>query len=161
MLLQIERFFISISTKINWGSAICLMGMVLLTTFDVVLRIFGSTIPGTYEIIGLLGAIVISFSLAYTSVEKGHIAVEFLVQKFSKRTGAIINLINSFISIFLWSIISYQSFIYANELRISGEVSMTIQMPTYPFVYGIGIGCFFLIPVLIFEGINAFKEIRE
>jgi len=37
---------------------------------------------------------------------------------------------------------------YAGKLRQLGEVSMTLQMPIHPFVYGISIGCGLLTLVL-------------
>ncbi|NLC70794.1 MAG: hypothetical protein GX751_05480, partial [Desulfuromonadaceae bacterium] len=68
---RIEKQINSFAITVNWVSALAILVMMLLTTLDVVLRLFKSSIPGTYEIIGLLGALVSSFALGYTSVEKG------------------------------------------------------------------------------------------
>ena len=38
---------------------------------------------------------------------------------------------------------------YAADLQAFGEVSMTLQMPVYPFVYGIAVGCWLLVLVLV------------
>jgi len=150
-MIRIEKIINSLSIKANRIAAASIVAMMLLTTADVILRLFRHPIPGTYEVVGLLGSLVISFSLAYTSIEKGHIAVEFLVQKFSEKAQGVIGAVNALISSTFFGIVSYQSFIYATELMESGEVSLTLQMPTYPFVYGISIGCTFLCIVLIFE----------
>ena len=115
--------------------------MMLLTSADVILRLFRHPIPGTYEVVGLLGAVVISFSLAYTSVERGHIAVEFLFQKFPKKVRFFISAINDFLCLFLFELLTWQTILMASNLKQSGEVSMTLQMPIYPFVFGISIGC--------------------
>jgi len=70
----------------NIIAGIAVIAMMLLSTADVVLRRFGKPIPGTYELVGFLGTIVVSFALGFTSLEKGHIAVELLVSKLPLRT---------------------------------------------------------------------------
>jgi TRAP-type C4-dicarboxylate transport system permease small subunit len=117
--------------------------MMLLTCADVVLRYLRRPIPGTYEMVGLLGAVFVSFALAQTSIEKGHIAVEFLVQRLSPGVQVAVDAVNALICTGLFAIISWQSFLYAGKLRRLGEVSMTLQMPIYPFVYGSpsGVAC--------------------
>jgi TRAP-type C4-dicarboxylate transport system permease small subunit len=41
----------------------------------------------------------------------------------------------------LFIIISVNLFSVAAELRASGEVSPTIQLPAYPFAYGVAVCC--------------------
>ncbi len=156
-MFRLEKFLLSLSNKFNWIAAAAIVGMMLLTTMDVILRFFRMPVPGTYEIVGLLGAVAISFSLAYTSIEKGHIAVEFLVRKFSEKTQIIIDIINNFIASIFFGIVSWRSAFYAMELLRSGEVSSTLQMPTYPFVFGVAIGCGLLALVLMIETWKSFK----
>ncbi|OPX38483.1 MAG: hypothetical protein B1H13_11265 [Desulfobacteraceae bacterium 4484_190.3] len=131
--------------------------MMILTSADVVLRLFRHPIPGAYEIVGLLGAVVIAFSLAYTSAERGHIAVEFLVRKFPRKAQSFIAIANNLIGAALFGLIAWQSILYASDLKQSGEVSMTIQMPVYPFVYGIAFGCGLLCLLLLTESFKSLK----
>ncbi len=133
--------------------------MMLLTSADVILRIFRHPIPGTYEMVGLLGAIAISFSLAYTSVEKGHIAVEFLFQKFPKKVRFFISAINDFLCLFLFGLLTWQTILLASDLMQSGEVSMTLQMPIYPYVFGISIGCGLLSLVLLKDFLKSVSRV--
>ena len=160
-MFRFERLIYLMSNRLNWVAAGAIVAMMLLTSADVILRLFRHPIPGTYEIVGLLGAVVISFSLAYTSVEKGHIAVEFLVQRLPRNVQAFIEAINNFLGIFLFGVIAWQSILYAADLRQTGEVSMTVQMPTYPFVYGIALGCGLLCLVLIVDFFKSLKRIGE
>lgn len=138
---KFEKKFSSITRAFNWAAMASVTAMMLLTCADVIMRCFRRPIPGTYEIVGLLGAMFVSFSLAHTSMERGHIAVDFLVQKLSQKTCRIIDFINSFISAILFGLIAWQSFLYAGDLQTAGEVSMTLQLPLYPFVYGVALGC--------------------
>ncbi len=154
--LKINRRINSVSVFLNWMSAAALMAMMLLTCTDVVLRFFRHPIPGTYEMVGFLGAIVVSFSLAHTSLARGHIAVDFLVTKLSKSAQLHVDRINSAICAVLFSFVSWQSMIFAMETRKTGEVSMTLQMPIYPFIFGVAAGSSLLCIVLVLRIILSF-----
>lgn len=132
--------------------------MMMLSATDVFLRLFGKPIPGAYEMVGFLGTIVVSFALAYTSIEKGHIAVEILVGRFSLRAQFAIETVTNFISFMLFGLITWQSFIYALDIRKSGEVSMTLQMPVYPFLLAMAIGFGLLCILLIADFIKSLQR---
>jgi len=125
--------------------------MMMLTCADVVLRLFRQPIPGTYEIVGFLGTVVASFSLAYTSIEKGHIAVEILVDGLPERAQAFFEALSALIGTSLFGLLTWQSSLYAADLKLSGEVSLTLEIPTYLFVYGVAAGCGMLTLVLFVE----------
>ena len=132
--------------------------MMLLSTADVVLRLFGKPIPGTYELVGFLGTVVVSFALAFTSMEKGHIAVEILVEKLPQRAQLAIEALCNLIGALLFGVIAYQAILYALDFRKSGEVSATLQMPAYPFIFGIAIGCALLCLLLIADFIKSLQR---
>jgi TRAP-type C4-dicarboxylate transport system permease small subunit len=156
---RLGRWIDAIGGKFNYVACAAVVVMMLLTCADVILRLFGHPILGTYEMIGFTGAVVISFALAYTSLEKGHIAVELLVDRLPKRLQVFINGLNSLIGAALFSLITWQSFLYAGDLRGSGEVSLTLQIPTYPFVYGISLGCGLLCLVLLVDSSRSFIKV--
>ncbi|BBO66843.1 C4-dicarboxylate ABC transporter permease [Desulfosarcina alkanivorans] len=145
---RIERLVGRLASFFNGIAAAAVVGMMALTCLDVVLRFFRHPIPGTYEIVGMLGAVFVSFSLARTSVDHGHIAVDFLVQRFPKRLQHAVEAINAGICALLFTVLGRQCLLYSRDLKASGEVSMTLQMPIHPFVLGIAIGCAMLSVVL-------------
>jgi len=154
-VLQLEKQLHPPARWFNWIAAIAVTAMMLLTCADVLLRILRCPIPGTYEIVGLLGATFVSFSLAHTTTERGHIAVDFLVRKLSPMMQTLIDCINSIICALLFAVITWQSILYALDLKNSGEVSMTLQMPIHPFVFGIALGCGMLSLVLFFRSVES------
>jgi TRAP-type C4-dicarboxylate transport system permease small subunit len=129
------------------GAAI--VAMMLLTFADVVLRLFRLPIPGTYELVSFFSAVSVSFAMAHTCVEKGHIAVSVLVQLLPARGQALIDTLTSALSLLLFGLISWRSILYGENLRQAGEVSMTLQLPFYPFVYGIGLSAAVVCLVLL------------
>lgn len=160
-MIRFEKYIRSIANKLNWIAAIAVVLMMLLTSADVILRLAIEPIPGVYEIVGLLGCVVISFSMGYTSTEKGHIAVEFLVQKMPESVQDIVNALNNVLAILIFGLITWQSILYATNLKHSGEVSLTLQMPIFPFVYGISIGCGLLCLVLAADFCQSMRRIMK
>jgi TRAP-type C4-dicarboxylate transport system permease small subunit len=153
-----EKQILSTAGLFNWLAAGALVVMMALTCCDVVLRFFRHPIPGTYEIVGLLGTMIISFSLAYTTAEKGHIAVEFIVSRFGRKVQSGIDAVNNFLALLLFAVITWQSALYALDLKASKEVSLTVQIPIHPFVFGIAAGCGLVCFVL---ALDLYKSIRR
>jgi len=69
-------------------SGITLAVMLLFTVTDVLMRAFGKPILGGFEIISFLGAVVIGFALPYTSLYKGHVAVDFFLEIVPKNVSS-------------------------------------------------------------------------
>ncbi len=161
MILRIEQWVARAAEIFNWVSAAAVAGMMVLTCMDIVLRLFRQPIPGTYEMVGFLGAVFAAFSLGYTSVNRGHIAVDFVVQKLSRRGQALVDGINALICAVFFGFLARQCLAYAGDLKSFGEVSMTLQMPVYPFVYGIAAGCFLLTLVLAVRFLRDIAVVME
>lgn len=134
----LERIANNLASKLYWIAGSAIVVMMLLTCTDVVLRYVRRPIPGTYELVCFLGAVAVSFAMAHTSVERGHVAVSIVVRLFPKRIQGLIGIITNSFGFVLFALLAWHSVLYANDLRASGEVSLTLQLPFYPFVYGIG-----------------------
>jgi len=161
MLHRIDNAVRKLSSGFNGIAGATVVIMMVLVTSDVILRFFRRPIPGTYEIVGLLGTVVISFSLAFTFMERGHIVVEFLVRKLPRKTQGIVDGINDFVSLILFSLITWQCWIYGTTLKNSGEVSLTVQVPLYPFLYGISVGCGLLCLVILADLLETARKVRK
>jgi TRAP-type C4-dicarboxylate transport system permease small subunit len=142
---------------INWLAAASIMGMMLLTTADVILRYFRHPIPGTYEIVGFMGSVAVGFALASTSLQRGHVAVSILFDRLPREMKGLVGLFNALVAAVFFSILTWQLILLASDLKETGEVSMTLEMPFYPFVYGISAGSGVLAMALFAE---AFVSIR-
>jgi len=125
------------ASRLYWVAGSAIVAMMLLTCTDVVLRYFRKPVPGTYELVCFLGAVAVAFAMAHTSVEKGHVAVTFVVSLLPQRIQGLVESITTSFGLIFFVLIAWQSVIYANDLRLSGEVSLTLELPFYPFVYGI------------------------
>jgi TRAP-type C4-dicarboxylate transport system permease small subunit len=136
----------------NWMhvvAGIALTFIMLLTVSDVVLRLFGHPIVGTFELVGLGGAVVIGFGIPITSWNRGHIFVDFMINWFSPKVRDGFNVVTRLVSIGLFILVGWNLFVLGNDLLKSGEVTLTRQLPFYPVAYGLGICCFIQCLVLI------------
>jgi TRAP-type C4-dicarboxylate transport system permease small subunit len=150
-----------LSRLLNWIALSALTFIMLLTVADVVLRYFGRPIVGTFEVVGFCGAVIIAFSLPLTTWERGHIFVDFLTVKMSKGAKKWLDLSTRLLCIALFAVIGWNLFIYSHKLMSSGEVSLTIQLPFYPFSYGVGVCCFLQCFVLVGDIVKIFGGTYE
>ena len=107
---------------------------------------------------GYFGAVIVALALAYTSVERGHIAVELLVDRLPRRAQALIEGAGSIVATGLFAVLAWQSQIYARDLLESGDVSLTLGIPTWPFVICLTFGCAMLSLVLLLDGLRQLKR---
>ena len=156
-----EQFLFRAAQSVNWVAAASVAAMMLLVSTDVVLRFFRSPIPGAYDFVGFLATLAISLSLAYTTVTKSHIAVDFLVAKLPRRMQLYIDAANSLAALIMFLIVTRQSSLYGLYLKATGETSQTLQVPVYPLAYGISVGCGFLCFILAFQLYFAIRRITR
>lgn len=141
-ILKINEFMENIA-------AVVLTFMITLTTADVVLRAFGRPILGTYEIVAICGGVVIGFTAPITSWVKGHIAVDFLVNKLPEAGKNITNIATRSIGISLCLLISWHIMKIGTYFLTGGEVSNSLQLPLYPVAYGVST-CFLVLSIVLF-----------
>jgi TRAP-type C4-dicarboxylate transport system permease small subunit len=128
-----------------WMSAvggITLVSMMLLTTADVLLRIFGRPITGTYELIALGGAVVVGFAIPQTTIDNANVAVEFFVEGRSRQIQDILFAFSKSLGIILFALLGWFLYEKANDLYKDGFVTSTLKAPFYPVSYGLSFCCF-------------------
>ena len=146
-----------VSKLLNIIAGISVTVMMLLTVADVLLRAGGHPIIGTYEIVALLLAVVIGFGIPQVSLDRGHVYMEFLLQKFSKRGRNVVNTLTRVLCLILFAFIGYNLFNVGAGFHASGEVSATIKLPFYPVAYGVAVCCLLECCVFIFDIVRIWR----
>jgi len=127
-----------------------LAALMVLTASDVTLRyVFNRPIIGSYDLTEYMMAVVVSFGLAYCALLKGHVRVDLVVSHLPQRVQVTIDSITGLLSLFLFSIITWQSFVYMKLLFDSGLESTVLHIPRFPFAALVGLGSAFLTIVLL------------
>jgi TRAP-type C4-dicarboxylate transport system permease small subunit len=146
-----------ISRVLNAVAGISLTFMMLLTVADVFLRAGGHPIIGTYEIAALTLGLVVGFGIPQGSLDKGHVYMEFLLSRFSRKGRNIMQTSTRVACLVLFALIGYNLFIVGAGFQASGEVSPTIKLPFYPVAYGVGVCCFLECIVFLFDIVRIWR----
>jgi TRAP-type C4-dicarboxylate transport system permease small subunit len=123
-------------------AGIALAGSMFLTVADVIMRQFKVPIVGTYELVGLLGAVVVGFAIPQTSRLQGHVIMDYVTSKLPKGWKKLFHVITRILAIVTFAIIGWNLWTSGTDLKTSGEVTLTLQLPFYPIAYGISLCCF-------------------
>jgi TRAP-type C4-dicarboxylate transport system permease small subunit len=140
-----------ISKVLSAVAGISLTFMMLLTVADVLLRAGGHPIIGTYEISALALGLVIGFGIPQVSLDRGHVYMEFLLDKFSTRGKDLMMTFTRLLCLMLFAFIGYNLLNVAAGFQASGEVTATIKLPIYPVAYGVAVCCFLQCAVFVLD----------
>jgi len=151
---KILRF---VSRLLNIIAGIAVTVMMLLTVADVLLRAGRHPIIGTYEIVSLLLALVIGFGIPQVSLDRGHVYMDLLLGKLSKRGKNVMNTFTRVLCLILFAFLGYNLFNVGARFYASGEVSATIKIPFYPVAYGVAVCCLLECCVFIFDIVRIWR----
>ena len=158
-LVQLDKFTRSFSRSLEWLGVIGFLLMFLVNLIDVVgAKLFTWPLPGSVEIISFSQIVAIAPAIAFTLILGRHIRVEFIVDRFPKRIRATISSISSFLSLILFVLLLWQSFLYGVSLQRAGEIGSTSHLSFYPFAYLIA---FCSIPVCLVFLMEVLKSLNE
>jgi TRAP-type C4-dicarboxylate transport system permease small subunit len=146
-----------ISKLLNVIAGIAVTFMMFFTVADVLLRAGGHPIIGTFEIVSLLLALVIGFGIPQVSLDRGHVYMDFLVEKLSENGRRVMNTFTRVLCLALFASIGFKLFSVGARFHASGEVSPTIMIPFYPVAYCVAVCCLLECCVFIFDIVRIWR----
>lgn len=155
---NIEALIYRLSLWCDWTARGTVAAILLLSIANIVSTAVWAPIFGTYELVGFLTVVTLSFALPYCTLSGGHVAVDFLVSRFSPRTQVIFDIITGVLSMGIIVILGWQTALYAASMQQKGELSGTLMWPFYPLVYCISFGCFVTFLALL---IKLYKSVAK
>ena len=132
----------SISLVLFWIACAAAVCIVFVTVFDVIMRRSGHPTDFAIEVVCLLAGVVIAFALPATSLNNDHVIMEFIEKKLSENWLKVAHIISKCVGITIFVIIGMSTFKYGNLVRVSGQCSAILQIPEFPLVYALSLGCF-------------------
>lgn len=148
---KIKAINIKINHLLFIIAGIALITSMCLVVFNGFLRVFTKPIGGVVEIASWLAAIVTAFSLGTSQINKVHVHIDLLFNKFGRRTQKVVSVFCNLLAIGFFSMLMYQLILYALHLNQTGVLSNTMRIPFYPFVIAVSIGFIGLIITLIIQ----------
>jgi len=139
------------------GAAI--IAMMLVICADVIMRMGGRPITGGYDIVRILSVLVIVCALPYTTAVKGHVAVELLFHKLSRRGRVILDTLNRALVIVLFGFMTAQNIRYGMQLKASGELMATLPVPVFWIPYVIAGACGVVVLVIFYHLLHPGKAL--
>jgi TRAP-type C4-dicarboxylate transport system permease small subunit len=157
----LTRYTGRLSTWMEIVAGIALTGVMLLIGSDIVGRLFGFPVPGTYEIVSLAGGCIIGLALPATSRAKGHVAADILLARLPKKSRRFLTVATRLIGTGLCLVAAYGMVSMGFRLKESGEVTAELSLPFYYTTFAIG-GAFLVQALIllseILETIESHKD---
>lgn len=159
---MLERAAKTISRILIAIGAAILFLMMLLTALDVGMRyIFNRPIPGAFELVEYMMAIVIPFSIAYCAQERGHVSVELILARFPKKVQVAVECLMTFVAMIFSIIVAWQNFLYIGEVYDSHLTSSVLLIPAYPFVIPVVLGIATFALMLLLHLIEIISKVKN
>ena len=137
----LDRASARLHEVLAWAAAALLAALMLFSVADMVMRGFGVTVAGSYEVIGWLSAVAMALALGTVQRHKGHVAMELVVVKMGRRSRALTEALMALVSLALFAVVAFYVARYGRVLHETGSLSETLRIIVYPWVYVVGLGC--------------------
>lgn len=140
-------------------SALCLLGVIIMVTVDVVMRKFGGNVKGAYEITERLLMILVFSGLSYTETQKGHIYVTMLIAAFPKTIRFLVFGLMQLGSAIVCGCATYAAYAQTLVSLKSGTCTTVLMIKLYPF-YAVECICLAVFSItLLWACIRSFRAI--
>ena len=160
---------LSLQTINHWNDSLCtivenlglvaFIFMMLLTTVDVIgAKMFLKPVPGSLDLMMLAQLISMSFALGASFVAHRHVTVEFFVPLLPKALQKICACLIHGLVLVLFGVMCWRLFVHGFDFKVYGEVSPTIRVQLYPFVYAAAAA---FIPACIAAFLNLIQSLVE
>ncbi|GAB4260410.1 MAG: hypothetical protein Kow00122_17520 [Thermoleophilia bacterium] len=158
------RFLEGVSARLTTVLAavagVTLVGMMLLTVANMVLRQVAVPFGATAEVVGWLSALTTALALSYSQVKKAHIAIEMVTDRLPPGARAALVGVMRLVSLALFVLMTWQLAGYATNIRRLGTLSETLRISYYPLVYLVALGVAAFCLRLLVETLSGFRGRR-
>lgn len=145
-----------LDTGMGIGS-IFLLAMMVLIVANIVYRMTGHVIKGSYELCELFIVVAASFALGYAALHKAHVDVNIVVAKLPQKVQAILKVVTSFLAMATWALTAWAGSKILIE-RWSTEESEMLLVPFYPFRTVLFLGLILIALIYLIDLVSAVKE---
>lgn len=131
-----DRLIRRVSLWLAYAAGVALIATTLLMFADAMGRYFASApLPFAVEMVELFIGIAITFGLAYTTAERGHIAVDLLPSALPPAGQRLLATLADLTAVLFMGVLCWQLFKKASSILRDGIVTQILGLPTYPFVF--------------------------
>lgn len=138
-----------------------LVGLMFLTTVDVIGRFFGHAVLGSYQISELAQVWVLCLAWPLSLRLKTHVKVEFFASRLPNKMAKVIEFISQFLILGVFLILTWQGFKNVILSKEIGDFVSIVEIPLYPFKFAVPVGAFISCTIIIFAIISSLTKKRS
>lgn len=149
-----------VETLTRWTAylgQVALAAVMIVIVANIILRTWWRPLPGTVELVEILGAVILSLGVAYCATNRNHIAVGVLVDKLSPRKEGLVECTTSLLSLVFILLLAWESTGYGTRMMARNYTTGHLLIPLYPFIYLMALGFFMLAAVLLRDFLQGIK----
>ncbi|WP_120495475.1 TRAP transporter small permease [Kiloniella sp. EL199] len=130
MIITISKYFNHLIKYVAWVAILFLLGAMLITTVDVVLRKIDNVgIYGTIDLVQLMVMSAAYLSIPYAFMKKSHVAVSILSERMPEKAAALCQALGMVLCVIFMSAIAWFGFQQAEQQHQYGDISITLGLP--------------------------------
>ncbi|HEX2971391.1 MAG TPA: TRAP transporter small permease [Tepidisphaeraceae bacterium] len=137
---QLQKAIGLLNTILIALAGLALLALTGIAVTNVVMRLAGLQYVGAYELIGFCGAIVVAAALGQTQQRKDHVPVDIITKHFPVALNRAIDLFKYGLKFAFAAIVAWYTLRWGIDIGRSGEVSETLKIPFYPFIFAVAGG---------------------
>lgn len=148
---KLEKFTNALARRSSQlGEIAMVLAMGVIVT-NIVMRAVWKPLPGSYELVEIMGAVILSLGVGYCAVARGHVTVTLMVDKLSIRKQAAVDMLTSLISLVFISAVGWGLLRYAGTALKKGLETSTLSIPLYPVYLLVAAGLILLAMTALVE----------
>jgi TRAP-type C4-dicarboxylate transport system permease small subunit len=141
LLSRLEGHLAGILKGFQYAGMSLVVVMMFLTVGNAVGRYgFNQTVSGIIELSSFLLIMIIFLSIASIQMKRNHIMVGIVVDRLKPKTQKIIDIINYSLTLAIVIVAVKETFLEGVRMSTSGEVSLALEIPFFPFYYLVAFG---------------------
>ena len=163
LLKNLDRLGIYLTRRLAFGGVLVMLLIAGVTIIDVILRtVANAPIVAMNEITEVFFAVAVAACFPAGLTQRIHVTVDLLARRYGPRLTAWLKVAGALLLLWLFSLIAWRLGAIAASLTETGETTIILQIPTWPFIWLVacfaGIGVVFQFVVLGVEVINALRS---
>lgn len=152
---KIMKWITNLATTIG---IFALTAVMLIITANVIYRIFGGVISGTYDLVETITVLVAAFAIVNCEYQKKHTTVDMLTLHLKRKTQILLEQLCQIISFGFWAIICYATILVTIGKAEIGETTDLLKVSIIPFR---ATWCFALAVITALVIYNIYKNFKE
>lgn len=137
-----------------------LLAMLALTVLNIALRAFATPFYGTFEVVGLLAAVVSGLALGVAQRERAHVAIDLVMSRAPTRLQLVVGAAVTLASVALFAMLAQQMWLYGMNFKEVGARSETLRLEFWPVPLVVAVGAAGLVLALIADLSQILRQLR-